>query len=297
MPSTDKFQLVLFEGDFALPAIEPESIKSILYCKIAEAPVTVRLFNSYRNCALYKTPPLLLHDKVTCTDSEQIVAYLKCNNFNIDRELDPKQRSECLALKNLVQSKLKPAVEFNYWIEHRNSTEFLNIWFMKCLPIPLNYFYTGNFRNRAVDLMESLYPNETDKDVIKEYIQRAAIDCLQSLSSRLGNGEFFYGSKPTTLDVAVYSYVAPFIKIPFPLNEMYNVVNMWPNLVNLVKRIDNLYFPNVPKGSKYIRLEDKAKTTDDEVSYAAIVILTLSATSLILGFAYKNGYLTGKIPD
>lgn len=294
MSDKDKFQLLVFDGDFSLPSIEPESIKSILYCTVTGVPIEVNTFNSYKT-AFNKVPPVLIHKNLRFKDYEQIVAYLKTVNFNLDSELEPLERSECLAMTNLVQSKLKPVIEFNYWIEHRNSNELMNIWFMRSLPIPFNYYYTRHFRDRATDFMESLYPSETDTEIVKEYIQRAAIDCLSSLSARLGNEDYFYGKKPTSLDVTMYAYIAPFLKIPFPLNEMNNVISMWPNLVNLVKRIDSTYFPELPKGSKYLKFEDQAKTNDDDVSYAAIVILTISATTLMLGFAYTRGYLTGKM--
>ncbi|CAG9828051.1 unnamed protein product [Diabrotica balteata] len=291
MDQKHKFQLIVFDGDFSLPSIDPESIKSILYTAVAGVPVEVRLFNNLKNCTLY-TAPTFVHKNLKFKTFSDIVLYLKTLHFNLDRNLTPKEASESLALTNLVQSKLRPLLEYYYWIDVRNTFELTNIWFMRSLPIPFNYIYTRRFRDRAVDLLESLHPTETNFDLIKEYVQRAATECLSNLATRLGNEDYFYGNSPTTIDVLVYSYIAPLLKVPFPSNEIKNVLSMWPNLANLIKRIDDQYFPNLPKGSKYIKIEEKVKTSDDEVSYMAILILTVSATSLVLGFAYSRGYLS-----
>ncbi|XP_050498243.1 metaxin-3 [Diabrotica virgifera virgifera] len=291
MDQKHKFQLIVFDGDFSLPSIDPESIKSILYTAVAGVPVEVRLFNNFKNCTLY-TAPTFIHKNLKFKTFSDLVLYLKTLHFNLDENLTPKEASESLALTNLVQSKLRPLLEYYYWADVRNTFELTNIWFMRSLPIPFNYIYTRRFRDRAVDLLESLHPTETNFDLIKEYVQRAATECLSNLSTRLGNENYFYGNSPTTIDVLVYSYIAPLLKVPFPSNEIKNVLSMWPNLANLVKRIDDQYFPNLPKGSKYIKIEEKVKTSDDEVSYMAILILTVSATSLVFGFAYSRGYLS-----
>lgn len=294
MEQTIKFQLVVFEGDFSLPSVDPESIKSILYTTAAGVPIEVKLFNNIKHCTIFSAPSLL-HKNVQFKSFSDVVLYLKTLNYYLDANLTPKEASESLALTTLVQSKLRPIVEYNYWVDVRNVHELTNVWFMRSLPMPFNYIYTRKYRDRAADLIETLHPAETNSDFIKEFLQRAATDCLSNLSARLGNGDYFYGDSPTTLDVTVYSYIAPLLKIPFPSNEMKNVITMWPNLINLVKRIDSKYFSNLPKGSKYIKLEEKVKTADDEVSYIAILILTLSATSLVLGFAYTRGFLSQRL--
>ncbi|CAH1154681.1 unnamed protein product [Phaedon cochleariae] len=289
----DKFQLVVYDGDFHLPSLDVECLKSILYTTIAAVPVQVRVLNSVKQCAFHSAPSFV-HKNLQFRTFNDAVLYLRTLNYNLDSKLTAKQSSECLAITNLVLSKLKPVLEFCYWLDQRNCEEFTNIWFMKALPFPFNFVHTRRFRERALDLIETLHPTETNLDCIKEHLQMTATDCLSHLSTRLGSSDYFYGSSPTSLDVVVYSYVAPLMKIPFPSNEFAGVLSMWPNLTSFVKRIDAAYFPNLPRGSKYLKLEEKPKTSDDEVSYVAILILTVSATSLALGFAFSRGFITSK---
>ncbi|KAJ8978288.1 hypothetical protein NQ317_001567 [Molorchus minor] len=238
----EKFQLYVYDGDYSLPSIEVECIKSILYAAVANVPVQLKLLNTIKH----------------------------------------------------LQSKLKPVVEFTYWLDQRNCDEFTNVWFMKALPFPLNYIHSRKLRDRAWNLIETMYPAENNLDMIKEYLNRTATECLQVLSARLGTSDYFFGSSPTSLDVVVYTYVAPLLKLPFPSNELNSIINMWPNMTNFIKRIDSTYFSNLPKQSKYLKEETKTSTNDDDVSYVAILILTVSATSLVLGFAFSRGILASK---
>lgn len=70
---------------------------------------------------------------------------------------------------------------------------------------------------------------------------------------------------------------------------------MWPNLTEFAKRIDAKYFPDVKQQVKYLQSETNNKQNEDEVSYLAVFILTVSAASLVIGFAVKRGLL--KLPD
>lgn len=293
MSVSEKFQLVVYDGDFSLPSFDVECTKSIVYTAIANVPLHVRLLNNVKCCTFYGAPSFI-HKNLQFKSYSETVLYLKTLNHNIDINLSAEQWSESLAYTNLVNSKLKPVLEHLYWADQRNCDEFTNVWFMRALPLPFNYVHTKRLRERALDFLEMLYPTETDEGVIREYVNRIAIECLSSLSTRLGKLDYFYGSEPTSLDVVVYSYVAPLIKLPFPVNELSNFISMWPNLANLVKRIDSTYFPHIPKEPKYLKPDEKSKTSDDDISYVAILILTVSATSLVLGFAFSKGIISYK---
>lgn len=294
MDQQEKFQLYVYDGDYSLPSLNVECIKSILYTAVAEVPVEVRLLNNFKHCVFYSAPTFV-HKNLLFKSFHEMVLYLRTLNYNIDNKLNAKQSSESLALTNLVQSKLRPVTEFVYWLDQRNSDDFTNLWFMKALPIPFNYVHTRRFKDKALDLLETLYPTETNLDILKEFLHRMATECLSALSTRLATSEYFFGTKPTTLDVIVYSYLAPLVKLPFPSNEINNIINMWPNLTNFIKRIDTAYFPDLPKKAKYLKQPEKTTSSEDDVSYVAILILTVSATSLILGFAFSKGIISSSV--
>ncbi|XP_030760931.1 metaxin-1 [Sitophilus oryzae] len=291
MSGTDKFQLFVYDGDFGLPSFDVECSKSILYTIIAQVPVQKKLLNSIKNCAFYNGP-CFVHKNVKFNTFHEIVLYLKTLNYDLDKDLSPKQRSESFAITNLVDSKLKPVTEFVFYTDQRNYHEFTKVWYFKALPMPFNQIHASRIQRRAEDLIESLYPNDVNMEVVKDYINVVARECLSSLSTRLGTSMYFFGNTPTTLDVVVYSYISPLLKLPLPANSIPSLVSLWPNLCDFVKRIDNNYFSDLPKEPKYIKNETQNKNSDDEISYVAISLLTFSAMSLVVGFAISRGFIS-----
>ncbi|CAH1989706.1 unnamed protein product [Acanthoscelides obtectus] len=290
MGSDEKFKLVAYESDFSMPSMNVECTKSIVYTAAVKVSVQLKPLNSIKQCLFY-SEPCFIHGNLRFKSFADTVLYLRTLNFNLDSNLDKKQCCESLALCNLVQSKLKPVIEFVYWVDPRNCEEFTNVWYMRALPLPFNYWHMRRLKQKAELLIETLYPTESNLEIVREFLNKTAVECLSSLSTRLGKSEYFYGSLPSTLDVVVYSHIAPLVKVPFPSNEISNLVTMWPNLVDLVKRIDAAYFRELPKDSKYFKEVQRVKSNDDDVSYVAVLLLTISAASLVVGFAINRGYI------
>ncbi|ERL91096.1 metaxin-1 [Dendroctonus ponderosae] len=294
MLGNDKFTLYVYDGDYGLPSFNVECTKVLLYIAMVKVSVEIKTLNNIKSCAFY-TGPCFMHKNLSFGSFGDIVPYLNTLNFDLDVQLSPKQRSEALALSNMVQAKLRGPVEFAFWVDSRNFEEFTRVWFAKALPLPFNILLSRQFKENAVNLVESMCPNDSCMELVKEYFNSLARECLASLSARLGVSEYFFGDQPSSLDVVVYSYVAPLVKLPFPSNDLSIVVALWPNLVSFINRIDAKFLPELPKESKYIKNEAKLKTSDDEVSYVAISILTVSAISLLWGFAVSKGFISSKL--
>ncbi|KAJ3664780.1 hypothetical protein Zmor_000323 [Zophobas morio] len=286
--------LHIIDGDYGLVSFDVGCIESIFYARLKQIPLEIKFQNNLKSCALYNAPSWQSGDS-TVEKFPNIMMQWKKTHGNLDEGLNPKEASETLALINLVTMKLFPVIEFLYWVDQRNSEEFTNRWFMKALPFPFNYSYTKRKRAEALQLVETLYPVDTDLDVVKDFITKTATQCLSTISTRLGKSKFFYGDNPQILDVVVYAHIAPLVKLPFPANDIPSLLSMWPNLTEFVKRIDAKYFSDVKREVKYLAVETTLRQNDDEVSYAAIFILVVSATSLVVGFAVKRGFL--KLPS
>lgn len=59
---------------------------------------------------------------------------------------------------------------------------------------------------------------------------------------RLGDGDFFFGQQPSTIDAIVYSYLALLLKAPLPNPVLQNHLKNCTNLVKYVSRISQRYF-------------------------------------------------------
>lgn len=82
-------------------------------------------------------------------------------------------------------------------------------------------------------------------------VYREAERCINTLSVRLGDEDFFFGSHPTSLDATVYAYLAPLLKAPFPSPALQNHLKSTSNLVKFVVRITQRYFPYSIQGMYY----------------------------------------------
>lgn len=285
------YKLNVVPGDFGVVSLDPECIESILYSRIAKVPCEIRLSNSYTVCSLYSTPSLIDGNKVL-KGNQEITQYLRSKSYNIDFEMNVMQCSSTMAVTCMVREKIKPLLEFVMWLDKKNSEEIFIPWHMKVLRIPFNYFYVKRHKKDAENLIESMYPYEDNPEVIKDYLTKAATDAFNSLSSLLGQKKYFFEKSPTSLDILVYSYLAPFLKIPMISVDIGNMVrNLWPNLEKFVKRIDAKYLPDLTDNSRNIIETERNLANDDEVSIAAVIIVSVSALTLAMTFVVQKGFL------
>ncbi|KAL3277001.1 hypothetical protein HHI36_012363 [Cryptolaemus montrouzieri] len=286
-----KYQLNVVPGDYGLVSLDPECTQSILYTRIAKVPCDIKLLSSYRVCTFYSAPSFV-NGKEVFNGYDAISSHLRSIQYNLDFGLSSKQCSETMALSSMILQKLRPLLEFIMWVDKRNNEELINPWHMKVLRIPFNYYYTKGKRESATDLIEAIYDFEDNPEIIKDYLIKAATDCLTSLSSRLGKDDYFFKKSPTSLDILVYGYVSPFLKLPLNSVDITNMIkSLWPNLETFVKRIDAKYLGDLIDNERFLIRESRTQQNDDEVSYSAIIILSLSAVSLVLTFAVNKGFI------
>lgn len=69
------------------------------------------------------------------------------------------------------------------------------------------------------------------------------------------------------------------------------VRNLWPNLEKFVKRIDAKYLPDLTDNSRNIIETERNLANDDEVSIAAVIIVSVSALTLAMTFVVQKGFL------
>ncbi|KAK9874889.1 hypothetical protein WA026_005701 [Henosepilachna vigintioctopunctata] len=286
-----KYQLNVIPGDYGLVSLDPECVQCILYARIAKVPCDIKLYSSYMVCTFYSTPSFV-NGKRVLNGYVDIMKEFRSLHFNLEFGMNSKQCSQSLALSSMVFHKLRPLLEFVMWVDKRNNEDVINPWFMKFLRFPFNHNYIKGRKQIAIDLIEALFPFEDSPEVIKDYLTKGATECLTSLSNKLGKDDFFFLKEPTALDILVYSYLAPFIKLPFISVEIVNMINtLWPNLEAFVKRIDAKYLGDLIERSMFSKRDIVNQQNDDEVSYSAIVILTLSAVSLIVTFVMNKKFL------
>lgn len=291
-----QMELQVWKEDFNLPSLSPECIQVILFVKLSKAPVLIKPsknpYFSFRN-----KYPIFKDGSIILTNVTDILNYLREKNHGIDFGLNAKNCSESYAFINMLNSKLKPIIEFVFWGDLKNYEELSSPWFIKHMPPPFNYIYPKQRRNYANNLLETLYPNIENQEVLQSYIKSMAVECFSILATRLGKKTYFFGNSPTSLDVFVYSYLALLVKIPFPSREISVLLSTWPELIEFVKRIDMNFFPKMYSNEINANVKITSECDQGETSGIKTKIFAFLACSVaMLGYAFsKNIINTEKI--
>ncbi|XP_054756662.2 metaxin-1-like [Lytechinus pictus] len=289
-----------WKGDWGLPSIDRDCLKVMAYAQFAGAPIKVhRDRRLWRNISAHY--PVFYSNGMTLKTADSIIEHLKQNEFNADSELNDQQRADILAYSSLLEEKLLPALQYTWWVDAKNYTEFSRPWFAKTIHFPFNYFIPGQLQRIAESSLEAkrgglhLLDGELTQNVMKD-----AKYCLNMLSERLGQKEFFFGETPTSLDALVFSYLAPLIRVPFPSNTLQIHCKACDNLVMFCSRILQRYFPQVPQGSENTSRESRATTEesfDDPHKRRNQILSVLFAATAMVGYALFSGLVQFEIVD
>lgn len=289
-------ELFVCIGDFGLVSINPESIRSVLYVKLSKAPVKI-WYSRNLYFSLCNEYPVFQHGSIVISDYAEIVNYLRLDNYVIDSSLNRKQTSESYTLVNMIISSLRPVYEFIFWMDKKNYDELTSLWFSKVMPVPFNYVFIRKRRKIACAFLETLYPREDNMDIIERALYKKVNECVSCLMSRLGQNEYFYGSTPTSLDITVYAYIAPLLKIPFPSNRLSKFLKNWPEVMKFIKRFDQYIFPNITYNSKYLKrtvsISKIVRHAEEDVttSVATKIFVSTLVLSIMFGYAASKNII------
>jgi metaxin len=130
-----------------------------------------------------------------------------------------------------------------------------------CYGSRLPWFYKLWYPDRrlkrdAEELIRTIYPDSYLRpDAAEPYILHKAQHCISLLSDKLGSSDFFIlPHSPCSLDALIFSYLAPFLKIPIPHCPVKEYIRATPNLERYVARISHRYFSAFT--GKYSELAD-----------------------------------------
>ncbi|GIY25286.1 metaxin-1 [Caerostris darwini] len=281
-------ELDIWQGDWSLPSVDLTCLQVMAYAKFSGAPIQIKRTNW--PLSRYGHLPVFRHGKKnTLTTFDNIVTYLQKQNYNADGDLTSIQCSDIIAYTALLRDKLYPALLYIWWVDEKNYIELTRPWYAKVLHFPLNYFLPGHQQRAAQETINNLWNSDLIEDAQKETaLYKDAQECLNLLSYRLGNNEFFCGKNPCSLDAIVFGFLAPLLKAPFKNAALQNHLKACPNLVQFVQRILQKYFPLSPE-----ELEALKKQQEQEVEerrefphkWRDIILSGLFAATVMLGYA------------
>ncbi|XP_067139102.1 metaxin-1 isoform X2 [Centruroides vittatus] len=286
--------LLVLEGNWGLPSVDPVCLQVMAYCKFSGAPVKITKSKGI-NQVCYDLPYFTHGLNIKLTKFKDIIAHLRKQNYCADFDLSQKQCSDIIAYSSLLKNSLYPALLYISWMDEQNYTEVTRPWYAKILPFPLNYFIPGHMQRKAIKTIHSLQNYENINEEQREtQIYKKAEECMTLLSERLGENEFFFGKRPCSADALVFGYLAPILKIPFPNAALQNYLKSCDNLNQFVNRILQRYFPVL--NEENTNSKSKNETSQDfPHKWRDIILSGAFAASAMVLYAFGSGLISVEI--
>jgi hypothetical protein len=178
---------------------------------------------------------------------------------DVDDGLNKEELAETIIMKGLIEEKLHRSYIASFWGDSDNFNSFTRYIYIDTLPFPINYIFPLLKRNNHTNTLKNNYNynfiinnnnnnngennNNNSKNDKNDKIYEEFKISLQALSDKLGNDDYFFHKEtPHSIDCLIYSYLIMFITVPLKNNQLQKIVKSFPNLCQLVERINTNYF-------------------------------------------------------
>ncbi|OTF71136.1 metaxin-like protein [Euroglyphus maynei] len=129
-----------------------------------------------------------------------------------------------------------------------------------------------------------------------------AIVCLNSLSTRLENHQYLFGSKPTKIDAYLYTYLVLLSRLPVKKEIIRAHIGSSPNLQQYLNRIDQLEYikqfstvsNGIPSSSSSTIIDNDSYMT---IKWTDVLFSGAIATLLMVYYAFSIGIISTSYQD
>ncbi|KAG5895212.1 hypothetical protein JTB14_035384 [Gonioctena quinquepunctata] len=184
--------------------------------------------------------PFIKAGKFVISELDSILQFVNGKGITLTDNLDIDQRADMRAFMSLVTNVLELAELYICWFDEETYNAVTSRRNGFVYPWPLNHFHNRLKRSLIKKRLVALeWYHKSIEDV-----QLDAENCCEALSIRLDRGPYFFGMLPTQLDALVFGHLSAILTVSLPNNNLRNIVEKYPRLLALVKRIDDKYFEN-----------------------------------------------------
>ncbi|QFY44830.1 glutathione S-transferase family protein [Candidatus Methylospira mobilis] len=211
----------------------PFCVKVEAYLKLAGIPYETLNGAQYLRKAPKGKLPYIEDNGNIVPDSSFILQYLKeTYGKDIDSHLSGTDKAIAHAFIKMIDEHLYWVLVHARWaLEHNANT--LNKLFFGGIPFPLNKVVACRARN---DVRQALYKQGIGRLSDDEIAEKGNLD-LKALSDFLGVKDYFFGDKPTTLDITAYGILSQFILVSEFSAPIFDKAKSHENLVEFTNRL------------------------------------------------------------
>ncbi len=229
--------LFAFGARFGVQDLSPFVLKVDAYMRMTGIPFQVKSgFHNLKTAPKGKLP-YIQDDEQLIADSTLIIQHLKQHhNANLDADLSEAEQATANLVIRALDDSFYWCLVYARWLRE-DSWQIVKPAFFKKMPFPLRYIapYVARRRIRQACHNQGI-SRHCDTEVLA-----MAHQVLQDLSVLLGNKDYFFGDKPSTLDATVFGFLAQII-ISELKTAITPIAQEFPNLVNFCQRVQEQYY-------------------------------------------------------
>lgn len=202
-------KLFQFPAPEFFPNFSPFCVKLETYLKMAEIPYkNVYTLNLKRNSK--KLMPYVEFEGQIRGDSTLIIDWLvETYGDKVDFWLSAEQKAVSLAFISMVENHIVPFGVYYRWVDARGWPQFRNLVFAKA-PKWVKWLVAGHMAKKVKLRLNLQGIGRFTEDEMMHLVSKD----LTALSTFLGEREFFFGDKPSQLDISVFSIFGNVFRAP-----------------------------------------------------------------------------------
>ncbi|KAG1877983.1 outer mitochondrial membrane transport complex protein-domain-containing protein [Suillus subalutaceus] len=260
--------LHIWPSRWNLPSIDPACIAAVFYLQLTIPGKFEVVECTNPDVSPSGKLPFLTHGHATVSSVPAIISFVSSlakstssGARDLNASLSAPQRAKRTAWCSHVEANIGDLVAYSFYSLDDNFWKLTNPTMAFMLPIPQRYYVPGRIREMHRPRLEAAglwtqAASETEKDSFgkrqkkddpkDEYARAferdkvsAQAKALFALYARLLNGQkFFFGERPTTLDVYLASHVLLLLDPPFPDQLMRSILEeSYPTLVEHARNV------------------------------------------------------------
>lgn len=171
--------------------------------------------------------------------ARRVIHALRVRGFDMDDHLRAVSVADTEAYSALVEEAVLPATRAALWLDSKAYNKHIRPLLAAGLPFPLDTTLPEQ-RRRAVEAWTSArQPHGAHGE---DGALARASDAIRALAERLGDGPYFFGDRPSTLDAVVFAYLAVPFFAPLRSNRLAASIATYPNLTRFLTHVLTNFF-------------------------------------------------------
>ena len=242
--SEQPLKLVQFPTTEDIPNYSPFCVKAEVLLKMSGLAYEIEWLDDPRKTPNGKLPMLRDGDKLIA-DSECIKHYLiEGKGVHFDGHLSAKEQAQAHAFATMIEERTYWTLVYDRWIVEENWPVTSNHWFGK-MPFPLRVIIPKVAR-------KGVRVNLTGHGIGRhnaEHIFKVAKMDLDAIAAQLGDQDFLFGDKPSSVDATVFGFLINLTNGQLAA-ELMETIKPYSTLIAYVERGLKRWFPEVPTSGK-----------------------------------------------